>query len=95
MAGRVVAEHPHSLHKGSEDLILDSLAALNQLLSDADAADDAQRIAARVETVGAAAARERSTLRPLPGGGPFDVAQPLSCRVDALDHYLEVLDPAG
>jgi len=33
-----VAEHPRSLHKGSEDLILDSLAALNQLLTDADAA---------------------------------------------------------
>jgi transposase len=61
----------------------DSLAALNLVLADADAADDARRIAARVETVGAAAARERPTLRPLPGGGPFDVAQTLSCRVDA------------
>ena len=60
----------------------DSLAALNQLLSDADAADDARRIAARVETVGAAAARERPSLRPLPGE-VFDVAQTLSCRVDA------------
>ena len=40
------------------------------------------RSAARVETVGAAAAREAPSLRPLPTG-VFDVSQPLSCRVDA------------
>jgi transposase len=60
----------------------DSLAALNVALDEADDADDARRIAARIETVGAAAARERPTLRPLPVE-VFDVAQALSCRVDA------------
>jgi len=48
----------------------------------ADQRDDARRIAARAETVGAAAARELPALRPLPGG-VFDVSAPLSCRVDA------------
>lgn len=59
----------------------ESLAALNEALAAADDADDARRIAARVETVGAAAARERPTLRALPDG-VFDVSQTLSCRVD-------------
>jgi transposase len=60
----------------------ESLAALNEVLAAADAVDDARRIAARVETVGQAAARELATLRPLPSG-VFDVTAPLSCRVDA------------
>jgi hypothetical protein len=59
-----------------------SLAALNEAMAAADIADDARRIAARVETVGAAAARELPLLRPLPDA-PFDVARSLSCRVDA------------
>ena len=59
-----------------------SLAALNEALAAADARDDARRIAARIETVGAAAARELPLLRPLPAR-PFDPAQTLSCRVDA------------
>ena len=60
----------------------ESLAALNEAIGAADGADDARRIAARVETVGAAAARELPALRPLPAG-VFDVSAPLSCRVDA------------
>ncbi|MGH3371992.1 MAG: IS21 family transposase [Nocardioidaceae bacterium] len=60
----------------------DSLAALNQALAAADAADDARRIGARAETVGAAAARELPLLRPLPAE-TFDVSLSLSCRVDA------------
>ena len=59
-----------------------SLAALNEALAAADARDDARRIAARTETVGAAAAREAPSLRALPAG-VFDLAQHLSCRVDA------------
>jgi transposase len=59
-----------------------SLAALNVALAAAEARDDSRRIAARVETVGAAAAREAPLLRPLPAEA-FDVAQRLSCRVDA------------
>ncbi|HET6920259.1 MAG TPA: IS21 family transposase [Jiangellaceae bacterium] len=59
-----------------------SLAALNQALAAADARDDARRIGARAETVGAAAARELPLLNPLPAQ-PFDVALSLSCRVDA------------
>ncbi len=59
-----------------------SLAALNEAMAAADLADDDRRIAARVETVGAAAARELPLLRPLPDT-PFDVARSLSCRVDA------------
>ena len=59
-----------------------SLAALNEALAAADARDDARRIAARAETVGAGAAREVPLLRPLPAEA-FDVAQSLSCRVDA------------
>jgi len=41
-----------------------SLAALNQALAAADARDDARRIGARIETVGAAFARELPLLRP-------------------------------
>jgi transposase len=59
-----------------------SLAALNEALAAADARDDARRIGARAETVGAAAGRELPLLRPLPGE-VFDVALRLSCRVDA------------
>ena len=58
-----------------------SLAALNQALAAADARDDARRIGARAETVGAAAAREAPLLRALPEE-VFDVAAVLSCRVD-------------
>ena len=61
---------------------LPSLAALNEALEAADARDDARRIAARIETVGAAAERERLLLAPLPAVA-FDPAQTLSCRVDA------------
>jgi transposase len=59
-----------------------SLAELNALIAAADARDDDRRIAARVETVGQAAAREAPLLRPLPAVA-FDPAQTLSCRVDA------------
>lgn len=59
-----------------------SLAALNEALAAADARDDARRIGARTETVGAGAARELPLLRDLPPV-PFDVAAVLSCRVDA------------
>lgn len=59
-----------------------SLAALNTALAAADARDDARRIGARAETVGAAAEKELPLLRPLPSV-PFDVAATLSCRVDA------------
>jgi transposase len=59
-----------------------SLAVLNVALAAADARDDARRIAARVETVGQAAARERPLLAPLPTT-TFDAATALSCRVDA------------
>lgn len=58
-----------------------SLAALNAALAAADRRDDARRIGARAETVGAAAARELPLLRPLPET-VFDVAAVLSCRVD-------------
>ena len=59
-----------------------SLAALNEALAAADARDDARRIGARAETVGAGAARELPLLRPLPVE-TFDVSASLSCRVDA------------
>jgi len=59
-----------------------SLAELNELIAAGDAVDDARPIAARIETVGAAAAREAPLLRPLPATA-FDAAQTLSCRVDA------------
>jgi transposase len=59
-----------------------SLAALNDAFAAADLRDDARRIGARAETVGAAAARELPLLRALPGE-TFDVSATLSCRVDA------------
>lgn len=59
-----------------------SLAALNEALAAADAADDARRIAGRSATVGHDAERELPLLRPLPAE-PFEVAATLSCRVDA------------
>jgi len=59
-----------------------SLAALNAALAAADERDDARRIGARAESVGAAGARELPLLRPLPEE-VFDVAARLSCRVDA------------
>lgn len=59
-----------------------SLAELNVMLDAADAGDDHRRIAARVETVGQAAAREAVGLNPLPGNA-FDESIALSCRVDA------------
>ena len=59
-----------------------SLAVLNEALAAADARDDARRIGARAETVGAAAARELPLLNPLPLDA-FDVSATLSCRVDA------------
>ncbi len=58
-----------------------SLAALNAALAAADARDDARRIAARTETVGAAFEREMVVLNPLPDSD-FDVSLALSCRVD-------------
>jgi transposase len=61
---------------------LPTLAALNAALEAADARDEGRRIAARAETVGAAAERERPLLAPLPGVA-FDPAQTVSCRVDA------------
>lgn len=59
-----------------------SLAMLNEALAAADVRDDARRVGARVETVGAAAARELQLLRTLPADA-FDVALTLSCRVDS------------
>ncbi len=55
-----------------------SLAELNQMLADADEVDEHRRIAARVETVGQAAAREVPLLNPVtgqrvPGGGGVTV----------------------
>jgi len=56
-----------------------ALAELNQMLADADEVDEHRPIAARVETVGQAAAREVPLLNPLPGNA-FRAAA-LSCRV--------------
>lgn len=58
-----------------------SLAELNAVMAAADTADEARRIAARTETVGAAFEREQVTLYPLPDN-MFDVSVHLSCRVD-------------
>ena len=58
-----------------------ALAELNQMLADVDEVDEHRPIAARVETVGQAAAREVPLLNPLPGNA-FRAAA-LSCRVDA------------
>ena len=55
-----------------------SLAALKAALAAADLRHEARRIGARLETVGADAARELPLLRP-----PPDDAARLSCRVDA------------
>jgi len=60
---------------------LGSLQALNAALAAADARDDTRHISGRTETVGEAAAREMSLLRPL--SEPFDVSLGLLCRVDA------------
>ena len=56
-----------------------ALAELNQMLADVDEVDEHRPIAARVETVGQAAAREVPLLNPLPGNA-FRAAA-LSCRV--------------
>jgi transposase len=61
--------------------VLPTLAALNEAMAAADARDDQRRIAARPESVGAAAARELPLLRALPVAA-FDPSQTLSCRVD-------------
>jgi transposase len=58
-----------------------SLAELNAIMAAADTGDEARRIAARVETVGAAFEREQPSLNPLPDN-VFDVSVHLSCRVD-------------
>ncbi|MHB1065727.1 MAG: IS21 family transposase [Georgenia sp.] len=60
----------------------ETLAELNAFMAAADAKDDDRRITGRLETVGAAAARELPGLRALPVEA-FDPAQTLSCRVDA------------
>jgi transposase len=62
--------------------VVASLAALNVAMAAADVAEDARRIGARQETVGAAASREQVLLRPLPATR-FDPTLTLSCRVDA------------
>jgi transposase len=59
-----------------------SLAALNEVIAAADAADNGRLISYRTETVGAAFERESVVLNPLPGNG-FDVSAVLWCRVDA------------
>jgi hypothetical protein len=58
-----------------------SLAALNEVMAAADAADNGRHIGVRRETVGAAAAREQPLLRALPDKA-FDPSLTLSCRVD-------------
>ncbi len=55
---------------------------MNTRLAVADTFDQGRRIAARTETVGAAAIRELASLRALPPE-EFDVATLLSCKVDA------------
>lgn len=59
-----------------------SLADLNAFMAGADDADDARRITGRLETIGAAAARELPALRAVPVE-VFDPGVMLSCRVDA------------
>lgn len=59
-----------------------SLAALNEALAAADAADDARRIDGRSLTVGAMFASEQPLLNALPPG-EFDASTALICRVDA------------
>lgn len=58
-----------------------SLAALNAVLAEADAAEDARRIGYRAATVGEDFAAEAGLLRPLPGEG-FDCAATLWPRAD-------------
>lgn len=58
-----------------------SMAELNELLAAGDAIDDERHIARRAEPVGAAAAREVASMRPLPDE-PFDCAAVLSAKVD-------------
>jgi transposase len=58
-----------------------SLAELNAVLAEADAAEDGRRIAYRAATVGEDFAAEQRFLRPLPGE-PFDTAATLWPRVD-------------
>lgn len=55
---------------------------LNDYLLDCCIADLDRTITGRGETVGAAAARERTALKPLPAE-PYDVAEIAECRVDA------------
>jgi transposase len=58
-----------------------SLAAFNELLLVADAADEARHVDGRLATVGAMAAAEQPALRPLPGE-PFDPTVVLNPKVD-------------
>lgn len=60
---------------------VESLAALNEVMAAADAAENGRLIAYRTETVGAAFERESLVLNPLPGND-FDVSLALTCRVD-------------
>ena len=62
--------------------VLASLADLNAFMAAADQDDNDRRITGRLETVGAAAARELPGLRALPADA-FDPGEMLSCRVDA------------
>ena len=59
-----------------------SLSELNAFMAAADGRDDARRITGRLESVGAAAARELPGLRAVPVE-VFDPGVMLSCRVDA------------
>lgn len=59
-----------------------SLAELNAAMAAGDLLDQDRHIAARIETVGQAAARELPSLRGLPRE-PFDVSTLLACHVDA------------
>lgn len=61
---------------------VDSLAAFNAILAEADHVDDLRRIRGRTQTVGEAFAAEVDHLAPLPDE-PFDPARLLSVRVDA------------
>jgi hypothetical protein len=59
-----------------------SLAALNELITDADTADDERVITGRPVTVGAAFTAESALLMPLPAEA-FDAARLLEARVDS------------
>lgn len=67
--------------------VVDSIEELNVLLTAADDADDARRVANRADSVGHDWAFERELLRPLPGE-PFDTALTLTPRVD---RYAQVM----